>query len=137
MEQGDFAAFLEGARAVDEHFASAKLEENVPAIMGLLSVWNVSFLGYPARAVLPYSEALALFPAHLQQLSMESNGKGVDVDGNALTAPAGEVADSTRYWHVFDLRTDDNCNATVVPVQKFLAAKPPEVNTDANAQYCN
>ncbi|MGQ3000026.1 carboxypeptidase regulatory-like domain-containing protein [Variovorax sp.] len=56
---------------------------------------------------------------------------------SVFSPPAGEVTDSTRYWHVFDLRTDDNCNATVVPVQKFLANKPPEVNTDANAQYCN
>uniref|UniRef100_UPI002479BDC5 lipocalin-like domain-containing protein n=1 Tax=Variovorax paradoxus TaxID=34073 RepID=UPI002479BDC5 len=56
---------------------------------------------------------------------------------SVFSPPAGEVPDSTRYWHVFDLRTDDNCNATVVPVQKFLANKPPEINTDANAQYCN
>ena len=100
----NFAAFLEGARAVDEHFATAKLEENVPAIMGLLSVWNVSFLGYPARAVLPYSEALALFPAHLQQLSMESNGKGVDMAGHALPAATGEIdfgAAGTNGQHSF------------------------------------
>ncbi len=50
--------------------------------------------------------------------------------------PAGEV-ESTRIWHVFDLRTDDNCNATIVPMQKFLVDPPPEINTDANAQYCN
>lgn len=56
---------------------------------------------------------------------------------SVFSPPAGEVADSTRYWHVFDLRTDDNCNPTVVPVQQFLTAKPPEVNTDANAQYCH
>ena len=67
-------AFLDGAHAMDEHFTTAPLASNLPVLMGLTSIWNSSFLGYSARALLPYSQALLRFPAHIQQVDMESNG---------------------------------------------------------------
>jgi glucose-6-phosphate isomerase len=76
-----FGQLLAGFRAMDEHFAAAPLAENVPALLGLLSVWNTTFLGARSLAVLPYDQYLARFPAYLQQLVMESNGKSVTLDG--------------------------------------------------------
>ena len=90
----DFMRFLEGFHAMDEHFRTAPLEENVPALMGLLGVWYTNFFGAQTHAVLPYSQDLGRFPAYLQQLTMESNGKSVLRDGTAVTAPStGEI-----YW---------------------------------------
>ncbi|KAK1433576.1 hypothetical protein QVD17_10488 [Tagetes erecta] len=83
--------FLEGARSIDQHFHSAPFESNIPVLLGLLSVWNVSFLGYPARAILPYTQALEKLAPHIQQVSMESNGKGVSIDGVRLPFEAGEI----------------------------------------------
>ncbi|KAI3726738.1 hypothetical protein L1987_66542 [Smallanthus sonchifolius] len=83
--------FLKGARSIDQHFHSAPFEKNIPVLLGLLSVWNVSFLGYPARAILPYTQALEKFAPHIQQVSMESNGKGVSIDGVRLPFEAGEI----------------------------------------------
>ena len=90
----DFMNFLEGFHAMDEHFRTTPLEENVPALMGLLGVWYTNFFGAQTHAVLPYSQDLGRFPAYLQQLTMESNGKSVRRDGTAVTAPStGEI-----YW---------------------------------------
>ncbi|KAL9683122.1 hypothetical protein QQ045_014938 [Rhodiola kirilowii] len=83
--------FLKGAASIDNHFYSTPLEKNIPVLLGLLSVWNVTFLGYPARAILPYSQALEKFAPHIQQVSMESNGKGVSVDGIPLPYESGEI----------------------------------------------
>lgn len=83
--------FLKGASSIDQHFHSAPFEKNLPVLLGLLSVWNVSFLGYPARAILPYSQALEKLAPHIQQVSMESNGKGVSIDGVPLPYEAGEI----------------------------------------------
>ncbi|GAB2287538.1 Glucose-6-phosphate isomerase, cytosolic 1 [Dionaea muscipula] len=83
--------FLKGASSIDQHFNSAPLHNNLPVLLGLLSVWNTSFLGYPARAILPYSQALEKFAPHIQQVSMESNGKGVSIDGEPLPLDAGEI----------------------------------------------
>lgn len=83
--------FLNGASSIDQHFSSAPFEKNLPVLLGLLSVWNVSFLGYPARAILPYSQALEKFAPHIQQVSMESNGKGVSIDGVPLPYETGEI----------------------------------------------
>ncbi|XP_073107643.1 glucose-6-phosphate isomerase, cytosolic 1 isoform X2 [Elaeis guineensis] len=83
--------FLNGASSIDNHFHSTSFEKNIPVLLGLLSVWNVSFLGYPARAILPYSQALEKFAPHIQQVSMESNGKGVSIDGIPLPFEAGEI----------------------------------------------
>ena len=83
--------FLDGAHEMDEHFLSAPLEQNLPAILGILGVWNSTFLGLSVRALLPYSQALLRFPAHIQQVDMESNGKRVTLDGKMLPFNAGEV----------------------------------------------
>eukprot|EP00232_Nephroselmis_pyriformis_P023375 CAMPEP_0182861104 /NCGR_PEP_ID=MMETSP0034_2-20130328/5303_1 /TAXON_ID=156128 /ORGANISM="Nephroselmis pyriformis, Strain CCMP717" /LENGTH=559 /DNA_ID=CAMNT_0024992993 /DNA_START=27 /DNA_END=1706 /DNA_ORIENTATION=+ len=83
--------FLEGAADMDAHFRAAPLAENIPVLLGLLSVWNVTFLGYNTRAILPYSQALEKFAPHIQQVSMESNGKGVALDGTPLPFEAGEI----------------------------------------------
>ncbi|KAK4859886.1 hypothetical protein QYF36_013533 [Acer negundo] len=83
--------FLKGASSIDQHFYTAPFEKNIPVLLGLLSVWNVSFFGYPARAILPYSQALEKFAPHIQQVSMESNGKGVSIDGVPLPFEAGEI----------------------------------------------
>ena len=83
--------FLAGAHKMDEHFRKAPLRKNLPVILGLLGVWNSTFLGYRSRALLPYCQALNKFAPHIQQVDMESNGKGVDVDGKPLTFVAGEV----------------------------------------------
>ena len=86
-----FADFLAGFHAMDRHFAEAEPEKNVPLLMGLLNVWYSNFLGADTHAVLPYSQYLHRFPAYLQQLTMESNGKSVRRDGSPVTYETGEV----------------------------------------------
>ncbi|MFJ4108931.1 glucose-6-phosphate isomerase [Oerskovia enterophila] len=86
-----FEEFLAGFHAIDEHFRTTPIEQNVPALMGLLNVWNVNFLGAHTHAVLPYAQYLHRFPAYLQQLTMESNGKSVRWDGSPVTTETGEV----------------------------------------------
>ncbi|MBM7457926.1 glucose-6-phosphate isomerase [Rhodococcus coprophilus] len=86
-----FAELLAGFRMVDEHFVSAPLERNVPVLLGLLGVWYTSVLGAQSRVVLPYANDLVRFPAYLQQLTMESNGKSVRVDGSAVSCATGEI----------------------------------------------
>ncbi|XP_042401647.1 glucose-6-phosphate isomerase, cytosolic-like [Zingiber officinale] len=83
--------FLNGASNIDTHFHSTPFEKNLPVLLGLLSVWNATFLGYPARAILPYSQSLEKFAPHIQQVSMESNGKGVSIDGIPLPFETGEI----------------------------------------------
>ncbi|HEY9291358.1 MAG TPA: glucose-6-phosphate isomerase [Microlunatus sp.] len=87
----NFADFLAGFNAIDEHFRSTPLEQNVPALLGLLNVWYSNFFGAETHAVLPYAQYLHRFPAYLQQLTMESNGKGVRYDGSPVTTSTGEV----------------------------------------------
>lgn len=86
-----FEEFRGGFHAMDEHFRTAEPEKNVPLLMGMLNIWNVNFLGAETHAVLPYSQFLHRFPAYLQQLTMESNGKSVRYDGSAVTAETGEI----------------------------------------------
>lgn len=84
-------AFLAGAHDMDTHFFESPLRTNLPVLLGLLGLWNSSFLGHPARAILPYAQALVRFAAHIQQVDMESNGKRVAVDGTPLPFQAGEI----------------------------------------------
>src|SRR4029079_8525702 len=86
-----FAELLAGFHAMDEHFRTTALSRNVPVLMGLLNVWYTNFLGAQTHAVLPYSQLLHRFPAYLQQLTMESNGKGVRWDGSVVATDTGEV----------------------------------------------
>ena len=86
-----FQQFLEGFHAIDEYFCNTPLENNAVALMGLLNVWYVNFFGSKSHAVLPYCQYLHRFPAYLQQLTMESNGKHVRWDGGAVTSDTGEI----------------------------------------------
>ena len=86
-----FADFLAGFNAMDRHFVETEPEKNVPLLMGMLNVWYSNFLGADTHAVLPYSQYLHRFPAYLQQLTMESNGKSVRRDGSPVTYETGEV----------------------------------------------
>jgi len=86
-----FKKFLDGASSIDEHFISAPFTENIPVLLGLLGVWNMSFMGYKSRTALPYSEALLKLPAHIQQLDMESNGKYVTRSGLEVDYDVGEI----------------------------------------------
>ncbi len=88
-----FRAMLDGFHAMDEHFRSTPVERNLPALMGLLAVWNTNFLGAETVAVLPYEQYLKRFPAYLQQLTMESNGKHVTLDGDPIDYATGAI-----YW---------------------------------------
>lgn len=83
--------FLEGAHDMDEHFRTAPLEKNLPVIMGLIGVWNSTFLGHATRALLPYQQALFKLAPHIQQVDMESNGKRVRLDGTTLPHHAGPI----------------------------------------------
>jgi glucose-6-phosphate isomerase len=86
-----YREMLDGFHTVDEHFRTAPYEQNLPALLGLISVWYINFFGTQTQAVLPYSQYLARFPAYLQQLCMESNGKSVTRDGEPVDVDTGEV----------------------------------------------
>lgn len=88
-----FRAMLDGFHQIDEHFRTAPFARNLPALMGLLSVWHNNFFGAETVAVLPYEQYLKRFPAYLQQLTMESNGKHVTLEGAEVTYPTGPI-----YW---------------------------------------
>ncbi len=99
-----FEGLLAGARAMDAHFLSAPLLANMPVLLALLGIWYTNFFGAETHAVLPYAEALRELPAYLQQLEMESNGKGVDRDGQRVdyaTAPVVWGAVGTNSQHAF------------------------------------
>lgn len=83
--------FLAGAHDMDAHFLSAPMKENLPVLLGLIGVWNATFLQNASRAVLPYSQALVRFAAHIQQVDMESNGKRVGMDGGVLPYATGPI----------------------------------------------
>jgi glucose-6-phosphate isomerase len=119
-----FREFLAGAHAMDEHFRSASLESNLPVRLGLLDVWYRNFLGFTSRCIAPYHSALRRFPAYLQQLEMESNGKRVDLAGQPLsygTSPVlwGEPGTNGQhaYFQMLHQGTD------VVPVEFIAVAK--------------
>ena len=118
-----FRALLAGAHAMDQHFASAPLEANLPVQLGLLDVWYRNFHHFTSRSVAPYHQGLKRLPAYLQQLEMESNGKRVDLDGNPLpfgTSPVvwGEPGTNGQhaYFQMLHQGTD------VIPVE-FIAVK--------------
>jgi glucose-6-phosphate isomerase len=119
-----FRDFLAGAHAMDEHFRSAPLAENLPVRLGLLDVWYRNFLGFTSRSIAPYHSALRRFPAYLQQLEMESNGKRVDLAGQPLaygTSPVlwGEPGTNGQhaYFQMLHQGTD------VVPVEFIAVVK--------------
>jgi glucose-6-phosphate isomerase len=121
----NFRALLAGAHAMDQHFAQAPLQRNVPMLLGLIDVWYRNFHGFTSRSVAPYHQGLKRLPAYLQQLEMESNGKCVDVDGEPLpygTSPVvwGEPGTNGQhaYFQMLHQGTD------VIPVEFILAKRP-------------
>lgn len=122
-----FAEFLDGFHQIDEHFRTAPLEANAPVLLGLLGIWYASFFGADSRAVLPYSNDLARFPAYLQQLTMESNGKSVRADGSPVEVATGEVfwgEPGTNGQHAFHQLLHQGTR--LVPVDFVGFAQPTE-----------
>lgn len=118
----NFRAFLDGAHEMDEHFRTAPLQKNLPALLGLVGWWHRVICGYPARAVIPYDQRLSRLPAYLQQLDMESNGKGVTLDGTPVTTPTGPLVwgePGTNGQHAFFQLLHQGTD--FIPVE-FLAA---------------
>jgi glucose-6-phosphate isomerase len=118
-----FRAMLAGAQAMDEHFRSAPLESNLPVRLGLLDVWYRNFHGFGSRSVAPYHQGLRRLPAYLQQLEMESNGKRVDAQGQALpfaTSPVVWGEPGTNGQHAFFQMLHQGTD--VIPVE-FIAVK--------------
>ncbi|RWD86854.1 glucose-6-phosphate isomerase [Mesorhizobium sp.] len=118
----NFRAFLDGAHEMDEHFRSAPLQKNLPALLGLIGWWHRVVCKYPARAVIPYDQRLSRLPAYLQQLDMESNGKSVTLDGGAVATPTGPLVwgePGTNGQHAFFQLLHQGTD--FIPVE-FLAA---------------
>jgi len=126
-----FRELLDGFRAIDEHFATAPLGGNLPATVGLLAVWYRNFWGAQSTAVVPYAHGLSLLPAYLQQLMMESLGKGVTGAGEAVAVDTGAVTwggPGTNAQHaVFQLLHQ---GTTLVPVDLVGFARPAEVSSE-------
>lgn len=119
-----FRELLAGGRAMDEHFLHAPLAENLPVILALIGIWNINFLGASAQAVIPYDEFLQRFPAYLQQLEMESNGKSVRLNGEpalhkTATAIFGEAGTNTQ--HSFHQLLHQGMH--LIPVDFIMPAK--------------
>lgn len=118
----NFRAFLDGAHEMDEHFRTAPLHKNLPALLGLVGWWHRVVCGYPARAVIPYDQRLSRLPAYLQQLDMESNGKSVTLDGTPVMTPTGPLVwgePGTNGQHAFFQLLHQGTD--LIPVE-FLAA---------------
>ncbi|MHB8190188.1 MAG: glucose-6-phosphate isomerase [Ferrimicrobium sp.] len=120
-----FSEFLDGFRSIDEHFRSASWLQNLPVLMGLHAVWYRNFLGAQTQAVLPYAERLARFPAYLQQLTMESNGKSVRLDGASVEADTGAIVwgePGTNAQHAFFQLLHQG--TSLIPADFILFAEP-------------
>jgi glucose-6-phosphate isomerase len=121
---------LDGFHTIDEHFRTAPYEENLPALLGLISLWYTDFFGAQTQAVLPYSQYLARFPAYLQQLCMESNGKSVTRDGAPVDVATGEIVwgePGTNGQHAFYQLLHQG---TVLVPADFLAFAQPNHDLD-------
>ena len=130
-----FEELLAGANEMDEHFATAPLEKNMPALLALFGVWNVNFLGATSQCVAPYSQDLHRLPAYLQQLEMESNGKSVDRDGKPLTIASCPVIwgePGTNGQHAFFQLLHQG--TSVIPVD-FLVALHADSEHDLDASH--
>ena len=130
-----FRSFLSGFHTVDEHFRTTAPEQNVPLLMGLLNVWYVNFLDAHTHAVLPYSQYLHRFAAYLQQLTMESNGKSVRYDGEAVTTHTGEVfwgEPGTNGQHAFYQLIHQGTRIVPADFVAFATPTHPLVDGDAD-----
>ncbi len=122
-----FGAMLRGFHTIDEHFRTAPLTQNVPAILALIGIWNRNFFDCASHAVLPYAADLHRFPAYLQQLDMESNGKRVRLDGSPVTTQTGPIIwgePGTNGQHAFYQLLHQG--TTVVPVDFLAACRPSD-----------
>ncbi len=123
----NFRAFLGGAEAMDGHFRRAPLAQNMPVMLALSGIWHAQVCGHPTRAVLPYDQRLARLPAYLQQLEMESNGKGVTLEGAPLDVPGSPVVwgePGTNGQHAFYQLIHQG--PQVVPCEFMVAAQGHE-----------
>ena len=130
--KAQWEAFLAGGQDTDEHFTSAPIEANIPTLMALVEIWNHDFLDLATQAVIPYDQRLARFPAYLQQLEMESNGKSVSLDGGPVemkTAPVIFGEPGTNGQHAFFQMLHQGTEP--VPIDFLVAAKP----TDADQHH--
>ncbi|MFG1178919.1 glucose-6-phosphate isomerase [Xanthobacter versatilis] len=122
-----FREFLAGAAAMDEHFRSAPLDQNLPVLLGLIGLWHRNACGFPSRAIIPYDQRLARLPAYLQQLDMESNGKSVTRDGTAVARPTGPIVwgePGTNAQHAFFQLLHQGTD--IVPVEFLVGAQSHE-----------
>ncbi len=128
-----FREFLAGAHAMDKHFRTAEPERNLPLVLGLLGFWHRAICGFATRAVIPYDQRLSRLPAYLQQLDMESNGKGVRRDGSPVETPTGPVVwgePGTNGQHAFFQLLHQGTD--VIPVEFIAAARPHEKGMEAH-----
>ncbi len=119
----DFGRFLDGGHAMDQHFRSAPFAQNLPMLLGALGVYHRNVLGYQTRAILPYDQRLSRFPAYLQQLDMESNGKSVTIDGKPVQGASGPVVwgePGTNGQHAFYQLIHQG--TSVIPAEFMIAA---------------
>jgi glucose-6-phosphate isomerase len=125
--EANFRAFLAGAHEMDRHFCEAPLAENLPVLLALVGVWHRNACGYGARAVLPYDQRLARFPAYLQQLDMESNGKGVTLSGAPVARATGPLVwgePGTNGQHAFYQLLHQG--TAIIPCEFLVAAQGHE-----------
>ncbi len=134
-----FTDFLAGFRSIDEHFRTAPLSKNMPVIQGMLNVWYNNFHGAQTHAVLPYSERMARFPAYLQQLTMESNGKSVRLDGTSVGIQTGEIfwgEPGTNGQHAFYQLLHQGTK--LIPADIILFSEPVrDIGNEHDALFAN
>ena len=123
----NFMDFLRGGHAMDQHFVHAKPQDNLPLLMGLIGVWHRSVCNHPSRAIIPYDQRMSRFPAYLQQLDMESNGKRIGKDGKPVktTGPIVWGEPGTNGQHAFFQLLHQGTD--VIPVEFLIAAEPHEI----------
>ncbi|MEO1193436.1 MAG: glucose-6-phosphate isomerase [Pseudomonadota bacterium] len=127
----NFEAFLAGGSAMDRHFRSAPLAANLPVLLALIGIWRRNILGYPAVALIPYDQRLERFPAYIQQLDMESNGKSRTLDGRPVTRATGPLIfgePGTNAQHSFFQLVHQGSD--VIPVDFIAAVEPREQLAD-------
>ncbi|WP_313526304.1 glucose-6-phosphate isomerase [Shinella sp.] len=125
----NFAEFLAGGHAIDTHFRTAPIRENIPVLLGLIGFYHRNVLNYPSRAILPYDQRLSRFPAYLQQLDMESNGKSVTMESKPVACKTGPVVwgePGTNGQHAFYQLIHQG--TSVIPTEFMIAANGHEKN---------
>jgi glucose-6-phosphate isomerase len=131
----NFQQFLAGAQDMDTHFRTTPAARNLPILLGLIGIWHRDICGFPARAILPYDQRLARFPAYLQQLDMESNGKSVTRDGSPVTRPTGPLVwgePGTNGQHAFYQLLHQGTD--IIPAEFLIAAHGHEPELRAHHQ---